>query len=57
MKLMSRALVALTTLSMFSITLAGSTTPDKALEEIASYRQWTRINPKPLLVEFPSAGG
>jgi hypothetical protein len=56
MRLMSRALVAGTLLSIFGIALAGST-PEKGLEEIASYRQWTRVTPKPVVVDFPSPGG
>lgn len=30
---------------------------DAALEEVARYRQWTRVTDKPLPVEVASAGG
>ena len=56
MRLMSKVLVAGTLLSLFGIALAASTA-DKGLEEIASYRQWTRVNPKPVVVGISSPGG
>jgi hypothetical protein len=45
---------------LFSVGAAfgsASGTADKILEEIARYRQWTRVNPQPLLVQFPSVAG
>lgn len=56
MKLMSKALVAGTLLSLFGIALAGNP-PERGLEEFASYRQWTRVTPKPIKVEISSPGG
>ena len=41
---------------LFSVSAAfGSTTgtADKILEEIARYRQWTRVNPQPMIVQVP----
>lgn len=57
MRLTRKALVTATMLSLFGIALAGSTTNEKALEEIASYRQWTRVTPQPLVVNFGSPAG
>jgi hypothetical protein len=30
---------------------------DKVIEDIAGYRSWTRVNPAPLQVDFPSEAG
>jgi hypothetical protein len=57
MGLIIKALAATTILSMFGLALAVTDAADKSLSEIAPYRQWTRVNPKPIAVRFASAGG
>lgn len=51
-----------TRLRVFTVTallsLAGAVLgdglQDKTLQDIAAYREWTRLTPKPILVELPS---
>lgn len=56
MKATSRALVATAILSTF-VALAGASTPDQTLEEIAPYRQWTRVTLKPMAVDISAFAG
>jgi hypothetical protein len=35
----------------------AATAPDTTLEEIAQYRQWTRVTEKPLPIETSAFGG
>ena len=44
-------------LTTFSLALVNASEPDTTLKDIAGYRQWTRVNQKPLPVENLSVGG
>jgi hypothetical protein len=35
----------------------GDGVQDQTLTEIAGYRQWTRVNEQPIVVEFALTGG
>ncbi len=52
-------LLAASALLSIAVTTPGGSSPDKTLQEIAGYRQWTRVNEKPVVVEnsFIGVGG
>lgn len=56
MRVTSRVLVATAVLSTF-VALAGAATSDQTLEEIAPYRQWTRVTLKPMVVNTSAFAG
>lgn len=51
-----RLLAATVLLSVAGATPGGSS-PDKTLQEIAGYKQWNRVNEKPVVVENSFIGG
>lgn len=50
-------LAAAAALTTFGMALVNGSASDTTLNDIAAYRQWTRINHKPIPVENLSAGG
>ena len=48
---------AVTALLSVAVAVLGNNGDDKTLQEIAGYRQWTRLTEKPLPVENSFAGG
>jgi hypothetical protein len=44
-------------LTTFSLALVNASEPDTTLKDIAGYRQWTRVNEKPIPVESLSFAG
>ena len=42
---------AVTALLSVAGAVLGGSAPDKTLQDLAGYRQWERINEKPILVE------
>jgi hypothetical protein len=52
-------LLAMSALLSFTGAALGDGVQDKTLQEIAGYRQWTRVNEKPIAVDgtFGAPGG
>ena len=52
-------LLAATVLLSIAATTPGGNSPDNTLQEIAGYKEWTRVNAQPLIVEnsFSGVGG
>ena len=50
-------LLAISTVLTLSGAVLGDGGADKTLDEIAGYREWTRINEKPLFVDISSVAG
>jgi len=45
-------------LSLVSVVLGSSSEQDATLKQIARYREWTRVNEKPIsVVDYSSGGG
>ena len=45
-------------LSLVGVVLAGPNEQDAILKQIAGYREWTRLNEKPIsVVDYSSGGG
>lgn len=50
-------LLAISAVLTLSGAVLGDGGADKTLDEIAGYRQWTRVNEKPIFVEISAGGG
>ena len=48
---------AVTSLLCLAGAVLGDSGPDNTLKEIAGYREWTRINQKPIVVDLSFATG
>ena len=48
---------AVTALLSCAVAVLGNNGHYKALQEIAGYRQWTRLTEKPIVVDFGFAAG
>ena len=55
MKQTNRVFAAVAIMSVLGVALGSK--PDTVLHEIKSYREWTKITPSPVPVNFASAGG
>lgn len=47
---------ALTALLSVAVTALGDNAADQTLRDVAGYREWTRLTPKPIVVAIPSGG-
>ena len=58
MRTLSIKLVALaTTAAMAGVIMAATNNDEAVLNQIAGYRQWTRVTPEPIKVDVPVAIG
>ena len=57
MRPIDRLLLATTIFSVFGIASAFDSRNEQALQEIAPYKSWTRVNPKPIQVNIESVSG
>lgn len=44
---------AMTALLSVAAAALADNAPDQTLQQIAGYREWTRLTPKPIVVELP----
>lgn len=50
-----KAFAAAAVLTTFSLALVNASGPETTLKEIATYRQWQRVNEKPIQVALDGA--
>jgi hypothetical protein len=55
MKQTNKAFAALAIMSALSVALGAK--PDNLIHELKSYREWTKVTPSPMPVDFASIGG
>ena len=54
---MLKMMTMVLTLGAVGVVLGNASASDKTLEEISSYRQWTRVTHKPMIVDLSSLAG